>query len=114
MGGGAPTGRGGGGEGGGGGGLSADALPLLATASPPEPFARLGEAHLPDADLDVSVPGARRKLRGPEAELAAHRAEFRRPGRLVGVERGGRTAGGASSLVWIERNAEDARTVLLH
>jgi aminoglycoside phosphotransferase (APT) family kinase protein len=71
-------------------------------------FSDLAELHAPDAVLDASLPGARRRARGP-AEIAAVLAEpFRGPGRLIEWDAAANPGGVA---LWLERVGEDGSAV---
>lgn len=67
-------------------------------------FAALAETYAPDAVLDASVPGSRRRLRGPAEAAAALAACFPGPGRLIHWEAAVDPAGVA---VWVERVGEN-------
>jgi aminoglycoside phosphotransferase (APT) family kinase protein len=71
-------------------------------------FGPLAEAYSDDALLDASVPGGRRRLRGPAAATAALAACFRGPGRLVEWDAAVQPDGVA---VWFERVGADGPAV---
>ena len=71
-------------------------------------LAPLADAYASDVVLDASLPGARRKLRGPAAAVEVLAGCFTGPGRLVDWSPSLYPEGIA---VWLERVGEDGETV---
>ena len=76
----------------------------LSSGAPPP----LAEAYADDAVLDISLPGGRRKLIGPDAIVAALGACFAGPGRLVEWTPAVHPEGVA---VWLERVGDDGEAI---
>ena len=70
--------------------------------------APLAEAYADDAVLDISLPGGRRKLSGPDAIVAALGACFAGPGHLVDWTPAVHPEGIA---VWLERVGDDGEAI---
>ena len=83
----------------------ADLLRDCLSSGAPAPLA---EAYADDAVLDISLPGGRRKLSGPDAIVAALGACFAGPGRLVDWTPAVHPEGIA---VWLERVGDDGEAI---
>ena len=83
------------------------ATALRASIEPGE-FSGLAEAYAPDAVLDAALPGARRRVRGPDEIAATLGAVFPGAGRLVEWTEAVHEGGVA---LWLERVGDDGSAV---
>jgi hypothetical protein len=71
-------------------------------------FSGLAELYAPEATLDAALPGARRRLRGPDEITATLAGVFKGPGRLIEWDAAEHPGGVA---VWLERVGEDGQAI---
>jgi aminoglycoside phosphotransferase (APT) family kinase protein len=71
-------------------------------------FSGLAELYTPDATLDAALPGARRRMRGPDEITATLAGVFQGPGRLIEWDAAEHPGGVA---VWVERVGEDGQAI---